>query len=161
MLIRCNTQFIARLAALTLIFVLAGLFLITTTTNLNADDLSHKDGYRTRTAATGGKDHNTTTYRAWADYYARLRRDAKIDKVKGDYDLDAFVAGGHNPKPVSKKYTMKRKIWFIPVGAEVMKHHYDSVYKSNPGQPYSFASAGGGCGSLTNATESWYATSSP
>lgn len=147
------------LAALTLMVVLAGLFLITMTTNLNADALYHKDGYNTRTAALGGRDHNTATYRAWADYHAELYKTAKIDKVKGNYNLDAFVAGGFNPKRAKKKYTMKRKIWFLSTGDQVMKHHYDSVYSSTDSQPYSFAEAGGACGSLTNTTESWYATS--
>ena len=89
--------------------------------------------------------------------YAKLYRSAKIDKVKGNYDLVAFVAGGFNPKDLKKKYTMKKiKVWGITIaGDEVMKHHYDVAQHSHSHPPYAYATAAGGCGSLTNKTESW------
>ena len=106
-------------ATLTVVFTTVTLIMV------NADTKYHTDGYRTSTTAVGGKDRNTPIYRAWADYFGKLYKDASVNTVKGEYDLVAFVAGGVNPPDATKKFTLKRTFWGIPVGDEEMKHHYD------------------------------------
>ena len=142
---------------LTATLTVALTILVLTTQNLSADTLTHSDGYRTSTTAIGGLDSQGVNFRAWADYFAKLYRSASVDKVKGKYKLIAFVSGGSNPTDKIKSYTMKRKFLGIPIGDEVMKHHYDTTTWTGT-NPYAYARAGGKCGSLTNKTEKWFAT---
>ena len=148
---------LSKLLRATLIVALTTLTPIIATQNLSADTLHHSDGYRTSTTATGGLDNERVHYRAWADYFAKLYRGASIDKVKGKYNLIAFVAGGRNPSDQKRSYTMKRKFLGIPIGDEVMKHHYDTTTWTGT-NPYAYARASGKCGSLTNKTEKWFST---
>lgn len=144
-----------KLLAVTLAVSFAALTLIIVAQNLNADDISHSDGYRSSTTATGGKDHNLPIFRAWADYLGKLYRDASVDKVSGEYDLVAFVAGGSNPNDAIATYTLKkRKVLFLTFGDEAWKHHYDSASWSGT-NPYAYSRAKGKCGKLTNKTEKW------
>lgn len=133
-------------------------FTIVTLMMVKADTKHHTDGYRTSTTATGGKDRNRPLYRAWADYFGKLYRDASVDKIKGEYNLVAFVAGGENPRDAIKKFTLKRKFLGIPVGDEEMKHHYD-VASWTGTNPYAYAQAAGKLGSLRNKTERWNSSS--
>lgn len=146
--------------ALTLTVVLATLALIIATQPLNADEKYHSDGYQTRTAATGGLDNQGVLFRAWADYFGKLDKDASVDKVKGECTLVAFVAGGSNPTDFKKKFTLRRKfLGIIAIGDEFMKHHYDTTQWTGT-NPYAYAQASGELGELTNKTEKWHSSQS-
>ena len=141
-----------QLLALFLMLAFTTLVLIIVTPNLNADEKSSTEGYKTATTAAGGKDHNTPIFRAWADYFGKLYSDSKRKKVKGKYKLIAFVAGGSNPSDREEKFTLKKR-WGI-FGDEEWVHHYDTAQWTGT-DPYAYAQAGGKLGSLTNKTEKW------
>ena len=136
---------------LTVVFTIATLMMV------KADTKHHTDGYRTSTTATGGKDHNRPLYRAWADYFGKLNRDASVDTLDGETTLSAFVSGGENPTDFTKQFTLKRKFLGIPIGDEYMKHHYDVASWSGT-NPYAYASAAGELGTLRNKTEKWFSS---